>query len=184
MRKVALFLSVFLLSVSSYAITVTIASRMNDNGEVEVYNSSEKIEDRINIKNNTDFNISVVVKGVHKNKGEMIVASGLVLAQSDKYLSTIYEDDLDDFRYFIVTLEDRKIVGYLAETAWSDLYFTVNAVSEVTPKDSKNGNSEITPKKVSTAADADELLKWKKLLDSGAITQEEYNAKKKQLLGL
>lgn len=29
---------------------------------------------------------------------------------------------------------------------------------------------------------ADELLKYKKLLDSGAITQEEYNAQKKKLL--
>lgn len=31
---------------------------------------------------------------------------------------------------------------------------------------------------------ADEILKYKKLLDTGAITQEEYDAKKKQLLGL
>lgn len=31
---------------------------------------------------------------------------------------------------------------------------------------------------------ADELKKFKELLDSGAITQEEYDAKKKQLLGL
>ena len=31
---------------------------------------------------------------------------------------------------------------------------------------------------------ADEILKYKQLLDSGAITQEEYDAKKKQLLGL
>ena len=31
---------------------------------------------------------------------------------------------------------------------------------------------------------ADELLKYKKLLDAGALTQEEYDAKKKQLLGL
>lgn len=31
---------------------------------------------------------------------------------------------------------------------------------------------------------ADEIAKYKLLLDSGAITQEEYNAKKKQLLGL
>lgn len=35
-----------------------------------------------------------------------------------------------------------------------------------------------------TPSSADELLKWKKLLDEGAITQEEYDAKKKQLLGL
>ncbi|MFN2937731.1 SHOCT domain-containing protein [Lachnospiraceae bacterium YH-ros2226] len=37
----------------------------------------------------------------------------------------------------------------------------------------------------SKAADAaDEILKYKKLLDAGAITQEEYEAKKKQLLNL
>ena len=31
---------------------------------------------------------------------------------------------------------------------------------------------------------ADELLKFKQLLDMGAITEAEYNAKKSQLLGL
>lgn len=31
---------------------------------------------------------------------------------------------------------------------------------------------------------ADEILKYKELLDSGVITQEEFDAKKKQLLGL
>ena len=31
---------------------------------------------------------------------------------------------------------------------------------------------------------ADEIKKFKELLDSGAITQEEYDAKKKQILGL
>ncbi len=33
-------------------------------------------------------------------------------------------------------------------------------------------------------SDADELAKYKSLLDSGAISQEEYEAKKKQILGL
>ena len=33
-------------------------------------------------------------------------------------------------------------------------------------------------------SEADELVKFKNLLDSGAISQEEYDAKKKQLLGL
>ena len=32
--------------------------------------------------------------------------------------------------------------------------------------------------------DADELKKFKELLDSGVISQEEFDAKKKQLLGL
>ena len=31
---------------------------------------------------------------------------------------------------------------------------------------------------------ADELVKYKKLLDDGVITQEEFNAKKKQIFGL
>ena len=34
------------------------------------------------------------------------------------------------------------------------------------------------------ASPADELLKWKKLLDAGAITQQEYDAQKKKILGL
>ena len=37
---------------------------------------------------------------------------------------------------------------------------------------------------VPVASAADELMKYKQLLDAGAITQEEFDAKKKQLLGL
>jgi len=37
---------------------------------------------------------------------------------------------------------------------------------------------------VNERSDADEILKFKGLLDSGIITQEEFEAKKKQLLGL
>ena len=36
----------------------------------------------------------------------------------------------------------------------------------------------------SATSSADELKKFKELLDSGIITQEEFDAKKKQLLGL
>ncbi|WP_253198038.1 PH domain-containing protein [Clostridium gasigenes] len=37
---------------------------------------------------------------------------------------------------------------------------------------------------VNTTSDADELLKYKQLLDIGVLTQEEFDAKKKQLLNL
>ncbi len=37
---------------------------------------------------------------------------------------------------------------------------------------------------IQTLSNADELKKYKELLDSGAITQAEFDAKKKQLLGL
>ena len=38
--------------------------------------------------------------------------------------------------------------------------------------------------KVAQNSGADEIVKYKELLDKGIITQEEYDAKKKQLLGL
>lgn len=41
-----------------------------------------------------------------------------------------------------------------------------------------------TPTVVAATSTADELKKFKDLLDMGAITQEEFDAKKKELLGL
>lgn len=41
-----------------------------------------------------------------------------------------------------------------------------------------------SPSEHSNESDADELMKFKQLLDAGAINQEEYDAKKKQLLGI
>lgn len=48
-----------------------------------------------------------------------------------------------------------------------------------------NGTAPVAPAPVVQAtSNADELKKYKDLLDSGVITQEEFDAKKKQLLGL
>ena len=47
----------------------------------------------------------------------------------------------------------------------------------------KSDNKVIT-KQETTSYNADELKKFKELLDSGVITEEEFDAKKKQLLGL
>lgn len=44
----------------------------------------------------------------------------------------------------------------------------------------KNNNNSI----ISTVSPAEELKKFKDLLDSGVISQEEFEAKKKQILGL
>ena len=44
------------------------------------------------------------------------------------------------------------------------------------------GRAEVAPA-AEPASVADELLKFKRLLDMGAITQEEFDAQKKQLLG-
>lgn len=48
-------------------------------------------------------------------------------------------------------------------------------------EEAKNGGNQTVVQEVSAA---DELKKFKELLDMGVITQEEFDAKKKQLLGL
>ena len=45
-------------------------------------------------------------------------------------------------------------------------------------------NNITVEEKTSSSSQADELKKFKDLLDNGIITQEEFDAKKKQLLGL
>lgn len=45
-------------------------------------------------------------------------------------------------------------------------------------------NQKVADVKETKIDTADELKKFKELLDSGVITQEEFDAKKKQLLGL
>lgn len=48
----------------------------------------------------------------------------------------------------------------------------------------KNASPVVRRSPPPTAGTADEIMKYKVLLDSGAITQEEFKAKKKQLLNL
>lgn len=50
--------------------------------------------------------------------------------------------------------------------------------------DRQNSKNLSTMKVTNQDSNADELKKYKELLDSGVITQEEFDAKKKQLLGL
>ena len=45
-------------------------------------------------------------------------------------------------------------------------------------------NNDVVEVTGSTTSAADEIIKFKNLLDQGIITQEEFNAKKKELLGL
>ena len=51
-------------------------------------------------------------------------------------------------------------------------------------QEKKDAVATVSPSIASSASNADELKKFKELLDSGIITQEEFDAKKKQLLDL
>lgn len=51
-------------------------------------------------------------------------------------------------------------------------------------KDEKNEQNDVEPAIQTSSTTADEIVKYKKLADSGVITQEEFEAKKKQLLNI
>ena len=58
----------------------------------------------------------------------------------------------------------------------------LNEVSQLLAENQSSSNIQTTI--VESSSNADELKKYKELLDQGIITQEEFDAKKKQLLGL
>jgi hypothetical protein len=51
-------------------------------------------------------------------------------------------------------------------------------------KKNKDAKNAVTKETLPASDPTEEILKYKKLLDAGAITQEEFDAKKKELLGL
>ena len=57
-------------------------------------------------------------------------------------------------------------------------------ISNMLVKRQEKNESMSTSKQEVAQSSADEIAKFKALLDAGAITQEEFDAKKKQLLGL
>ena len=59
-----------------------------------------------------------------------------------------------------------------------EIYNVIN--QQISERQNNKGNVTV----VNNASNADELKKYKDLLDAGIITQDEFDAKKKQLLGL
>lgn len=64
---------------------------------------------------------------------------------------------------------------------YDDFHKVCGVLDTAINKNNKQFQHSLTQEKLSSA---DEIAKFKKLLDDGTITQEEFDAKKKQLLGL
>ncbi len=75
--------------------------------------------------------------------------------------------------------QDAKRGGMLYRSALESARNCISLLDIIT-HDAQPSAALVSP----SASVADELLKFKQLLDVGAITEDEYNAKKKQLLGL
>lgn len=79
-----------------------------------------------------------------------------------------------------VSTSSGKISFLIIKNA-EEIYKTINNLLIERQSEKKTANIQTTELKTDNA---DELKKFKGLLDSGVITQEEFDAKKKQLLGL
>lgn len=139
-------------------------------------------------------------KSLSKNDGNYAYAitnkrimMGQHLALGRKNFQTVKLENIND-----VTLASGLMAGKLTIDTYKE-EFNVELVKDqaeninslihiVIDKIKSDNNKSVTqemPKIESPAPSAaDELLKYKSLLDAGAINQEEYDAKKKQLLGL
>ena len=63
-------------------------------------------------------------------------------------------------------------------------YFVDQANREIEKREQRDSAPSQVINQVAASSDADELRKFKALLDDGIITQEEFDAKKRQILGL
>lgn len=73
-------------------------------------------------------------------------------------------------------------ISFLGISNSHEIHKAINELLLV--RQDKSNISHSTIKQETPLSNADELKKYKELLDIGAITQEEFEAKKKQLLGL
>ena len=191
---------------SSYAKAIPVESTVNDEGDIEIINPKGLISQRIACRNHTNLNFYVEIEGfkLKANTKTRITGKTKKNLKANKWtgLSSIFDGTLDNFGKFIVSVKDGNILEYKLSTNHGDLYIDIfkvemndGTVSEeleenrkTVVKESKGtkisikDNKKETPHNNQEESVVDQLLKWKQLLDMGAITQEEYDKQKAKLL--
>ena len=94
-------------------------------------------------------------------------------------LRVTFKDAPTDMVYINFITTETKTSSFIYKTS-QDLAQQCISALEIIADSNKTAGAAV----VASTSDADELMKFKQLLDAGVITQEEFDAKKKQLLGL
>ena len=147
-------------------------------GEPKIRNFNEVIDYELVVNDNT-------VKG--KGAFSRAVAGGLLFGGVGAVAgaSTAKRVTVVTALYINVYLKDGTLerINFINTATKADS-FTYNTMKDCAEKASAmiadNESKNASP--ASTISAADEIAKYKKLLDDGAITEEEYNAKKKKLM--
>ncbi len=98
------------------------------------------------------------------------------------------DEDMDKEKLQAIADEIAGIVDSLPDAPSVDVYFEAKESPAQEPESQKESEpaAEVSQDtaEAASASSADEIRKYKELLDDGIITQEEFDAKKKQLMGL
>ncbi len=111
------------------------------------------------------------ITGGKKSKG---------LCNSMKMRVTLQNAHTDTVYISFISTETKKS-SFVYKTAQSSAQSCISALENIAACESSKAMSTASQ---SVASEADEILKFKQLLDSGVISQEEFEAKKKQILGI
>lgn len=128
-----------------------------------------------------------------KNKinGTLVITDQRLLFAAESGFSaskTVYLSDIDAIDYSSVG----SVIGSVLRVQSRATVFAIDGNKKIlSPFQSKleeavhmNRHKPVAATVIQSSTPADEIKKYKELLDMGAITEEEFSAKKKQLLGL
>lgn len=128
------------------------------------------------------FSIVYTLLIKREEEKELVVYEDSVLCRiSSKKSKQLVFDDINNVDFGKSTL---KLVGAGIKFKISNLTNAEEIKSAIIEKKKSMQKVEETVTKNAPVSNAEELKKYKELLDSGVITQEEFDTKKKQLLGL
>ncbi len=121
--------------------------------------------------------VGAIVGGITGKKHSKTVVKSMKLriSLSNQYINQILIE-------FIPFGSSCKSGNFIYNTYKSEANRVVSLLDSISGRAAQNSHAQATTP--STSDGADEILKFKALLDSGIITQEEYEAKKKQILNL
>ena len=147
-----------------------------DEEGVKIHTSGFNVYDNVFLENRAGANLRIVLKGQHTKLGEVEIGRAFLYEGAELHLNTVFEDKLKMFAYMtVIGQDDVQILQCTAYESHQDVHIIIEKTSS---KRAKTVGSS------AQATDATEQLKqYKEWLDLGIITQDEFNAKRRELIG-
>lgn len=153
------------------------SGRILDDGSVFVVRNRGDFEENIKIINKTNSDLTVSVKGTRKRSGKIeFVGSQKIEVGTTGKIYGEYAGRMDLFSDFTFTFFEGAVKSFDTSLYDSNLHLCINRIEQ------KNVSAVDSDSEDSDGDIADKILKYKKLLDMGAITQQEFEFLKKKEL--